>query len=90
MAHIGNQRGDASIDLQSIIPQPMTAPPRQPPSSFGSATAIVLAFITGRLRKQFYSDVTQFGDAPDATSQVAAGYRCLAAASGLVIVRATP
>jgi signal transduction histidine kinase/AmiR/NasT family two-component response regulator len=61
------------------------APPRLPPNSFGSATAIIFAFFTGRLRRQFYADVTEFGSKPDATAQVAAGYLCLAATIGFVI-----
>ena len=38
------------------------------------------ALLTGKLRQQFYSDVFRFGDSPEATRQVAAGYICLAGA----------
>ncbi len=48
----------------------------------GSARAIILSFFSGRLRQCFYADVRLFGDDPDATRQVAAGYICLAAALG--------
>jgi len=60
-------------------------PPRPPPDTFGSARAILLAFLTGRLRRQYYSDVRSFGDDLDATAKVAAGYMCLAATVGLTI-----
>lgn len=39
-----------------------------------------MALLTGRLRRQYDSDVRKFGDVHDATIQVAAGYICLAAA----------
>ena len=38
------------------------------------------ALFAGRPRRQFYSDVFHFSDAPDAAHQVAAGYLCLAGA----------
>ena len=38
------------------------------------------ALFAGRPRRQFYSDVFYFSDAPDAAHQVAAGYICLAGA----------
>jgi signal transduction histidine kinase/CheY-like chemotaxis protein len=38
------------------------------------------ALFAGRPRRQFYSDVFHFSDAPDAAHQVAAGYICLAGA----------
>jgi signal transduction histidine kinase/ActR/RegA family two-component response regulator len=41
--------------------------------------AILAALIAGKLRQQFYADVRAFGDDPDASHQVAAGYGCLAA-----------
>lgn len=59
--------------------------PRPPPGSFGSARAILFAFFSGRLRRQYYSDVRVFGDNLDATAQVAAGYMCLAAAIGMTV-----
>lgn len=55
---------------------------RSPPGTFGSARAIITAFITGRLRNQFYSDVREFGDGPDATLQIGAGYLCLCGTLG--------
>ena len=58
-----------------------TPPPRQG-AVFGSARAIIAAFFTGRLRRRFYADMRQFSDDPDATSQVGAGYLCLAATIG--------
>ncbi len=61
---------------------PMAATPPAPGAVFGSARAVVADFLTGRLRRRFYSDVRQFSDDPDATRQVAAGYMCLAAAVG--------
>ncbi|MCF8508278.1 MAG: hypothetical protein K9G83_06045, partial [Hyphomonadaceae bacterium] len=38
------------------------------------------ALFAGRPRRQFYSDVFHFSDAPEAAHQVAAGYICLAGA----------
>lgn len=43
------------------------------------------AFFSGRLRTRFYADVRQFGDNPDATRQIAAGYICLAGALGWIV-----
>jgi PAS domain S-box-containing protein len=60
-------------------------PPRPSGDRFASARAIVAAFLTGRLRKQFYADVRDFGEDLEPTRQVAAGYICLAASIGFVI-----
>jgi signal transduction histidine kinase len=46
---------------------------------------VIWAFVSGRLRRQFYADTTAFSDAPDATRQIGAGYVCLAGAVGWVI-----
>lgn len=54
-------------------------------SALGSASAVVAAFFSGRLRTRFYADVRQFGDNPDATRQIAAGYICLAGALGWIV-----
>ncbi|HEV7692738.1 MAG TPA: ATP-binding protein [Hyphomonadaceae bacterium] len=40
------------------------------------------AFFTGRLRGQYFSDVTKFSDDVEGTTQIASGYLCLAAAIG--------
>src|SRR5690606_4663773 len=81
--YVGNTIGSGrtAIGLQATIPQPAAAEilPRRGPS-FGSARAVVVALLTGRLRRQYDSDVRKFGDVHDATIQVAAGYICLAAA----------
>lgn len=60
-------------------------PPRQPANTFGSARAVLGAFVTGRLRKQFYSDVREYGDGPDATLEIGAGYICLGGAVGWTV-----
>lgn len=52
--------------------------PLVPAGRFGRTRAVLLALLKGQLRAQFYSDVFRFGDRPDATRQVAAGYICLA------------
>ncbi len=87
---VTHRPGDELIPLDTAIPQQHTAQaaPRPPPS-FGSARAIIVAFLTGRLRKQYYSDVRVFDEARDATTQVAAGYICLAAAHGMALSMAT-
>ena len=73
-------RGRAAITVQSNTAEHLAMPPARPPGSTpGSMRAIVLAFITGRLRKQYYADVKALGDRRDATTQVAAAYMCLAA-----------
>lgn len=61
------------------------AAPSSRGSALGSAWPILTAFFTGKLRKRFYADVRLFGDDPDVTRQIAAGYMCLAAAFGWVI-----
>lgn len=54
-------------------------------SVLGSAWAVFVAFFTGKLRKRFYADVRLFGDDPDVTRQIAAGYMCLAASIGWMV-----
>ncbi|MBK8837590.1 MAG: response regulator [Hyphomonadaceae bacterium] len=61
------------------------APPTSKGGAFGSASAIIAAFFSGRLRTRFYADVRQFGDEPDATRQIASGYMCLAAMVGWIV-----
>lgn len=74
----------AAISVQSNIAENIaTAPARPPGSTLGSARAILFAFLTGRLRKQYYADVQALGDRRDATTQVAAAYMCLAATIGM-------
>jgi drug/metabolite transporter (DMT)-like permease len=53
-----------------------------PAARFGRANAIISALLRGNLRDQFYSDVFHFGEAQDATRQVALGYICLASCFG--------
>jgi hypothetical protein len=60
-------------------------PPRPSGDRFASARAIIAAFFTGKLRRQFYSDVRDFGEDLETTRQVAAGYMCLAAAIGFAL-----
>jgi PAS domain S-box-containing protein len=83
---VGNKNRGRNIEIQSSITEDLIAPPpprpRTPPDAFGSARAVLLGFFTGRLRKQFYSDVREFGDGPDATLQVGAGYMCLGGGVG--------
>ena len=62
---------------------------------FGNPWAVIWAFVSGRLRRQFYADTTAFSDSPDATRQIGAGYVCLAGAvgwlvSGLVVLVLNP
>ncbi len=65
--------------------RPFPAPPSPRGGAFGGARAVLIAFFTGRLRKQFYSDILQYGDDPESTREVAAGYACLAAAVGWLV-----
>jgi signal transduction histidine kinase/CheY-like chemotaxis protein len=46
---------------------------------------VLEAVLTGKLRRQFYSDVFHFSDAPDAPRQVASGYICLAGSAGWLL-----
>ncbi|MEZ6030797.1 MAG: ATP-binding protein [Hyphomonadaceae bacterium] len=46
---------------------------------------MVGAFLTGKLRSVFYADVERLGGHSEATTRVAAGYICLAAAVGWLI-----
>ncbi len=61
------------------MPRP---PDRAPAGNFANPWAIVWAFFSGRLRRQFYADTDAFADAYDATRQTGAGYVCLASAVG--------
>jgi len=77
-------QGTRAIGLQPAISHPLGAPTPPGPSAdrFGSAWAVVTAFFTGKLRGQYFSDVTEFSDDVEGTTQIAAGYLCLAAAIG--------
>lgn len=78
-------RRTVPIQARPATPDEQAAPPPPRGGTVGSAFAIIVAFFTGRLRKRFYADVAEFGNDPDATRQVAAGYMCLAAALGWAI-----
>lgn len=56
--------------------------PPLPAKTLGSAQAVIAALLTGKLRRQFYSDIHHLGDAPDAPQQVATAYMALAACMG--------
>jgi len=76
------QQGRRPIDLQPTPLLRLPPPPPLPAKTLGSARAIVGALLTGKLRRQFYSDIHHLGDVSDAPQRVATAYMALAAAAG--------
>jgi signal transduction histidine kinase len=77
--------GNQTIESRPAMSQSMAASFSAQDDAFGSVRAVFRDLFTGRLRKRFYTDARHFSSDPDATHEVAAGYMCLAAASGWLI-----
>lgn len=72
--------------MQSALVSSASKPPRRlPDDRFGNPWAVIWAFFSGRLRRQFYADTTAFSSSADATRLIGAGYLCLAATVGWIV-----
>ena len=75
----------AAITLQSALAAAAKPPPRPAGDPIADPWRVIWAFLSGKLRRQFYADTAAFSESPDATRQIGAGYVCLAGAVGWVV-----
>lgn len=76
--------GSEPITAETAIRAPADDQTSDPPphAAIGQARDVLWAFVTGRLRQQFFADARAFAGDEEATRMLGAGYVCLAGAIG--------